>query len=218
MRCHLLSCTVEPWQKRTPVSIAQGCVLSQKELQYSRREEEERGGEERRILTFSPFWMKSDLHVSLSRSGSLSFHHPSPDFKEAFLNKIKGWVEFVFSLFVLFCFFPASVVRVSSQPGRCLCYWLSLFRDSVIRSEYLSLRVEPGSEVTAGSAFAILCSSWWLKTRNWQERDSLYVRAIRSKQYSLPSCCEFTSKKHTDTDSRNLCSPWRPNLLLSFIL
>lgn len=90
MRCHLLSCRVErssPWQKRTSVSIAQGYVLSQKELQYSQRERgRERGGREGggewregggRILTISPFWMKSDLHVSSFLSGSPSFLNPS---------------------------------------------------------------------------------------------------------------------------------------------
>lgn len=45
------------------------------------------------------------------------------------------------------------------QPGWYLCYWLSLFRDLVIRSDYLSPRVEPGSEATAGSAVAIFCPS-----------------------------------------------------------
>lgn len=95
MRCHLLSCGVEPWQKRMSDSIAQGYVLSQKELQYSQRERRGGGvewsGGGRRVLTISPFWMKSDLHVSSFLSGSVSsrefwgvVHWTSS------LNKIKG--------------------------------------------------------------------------------------------------------------------------------
>lgn len=41
--------------------------------------------------------------------------------------------------------------------GWYLCYWRRLFRDLVIRSDYLSPRVEPGSKVTAGSTVAIFC-------------------------------------------------------------
>lgn len=65
------------WQKTTSVSKAQGCVLSQHKRSYNIHRERREGGEGvGRILIISPFWMKSDLHVSFSLFGSVSLCMP----------------------------------------------------------------------------------------------------------------------------------------------
>lgn len=71
------SCRAEMLLGLTSVSKAQGCVLSQHKRSYNiHRERREGGGGVGRILIISPFWMKSDLHVSFSLFGSVSLCMP----------------------------------------------------------------------------------------------------------------------------------------------
>lgn len=92
--------------------------------------------------------MKPDLHVFVFLFGCLALLRIEVlSLFQRETQTLKG----VCVVYFLLCVHAHVCVFVLSQPVQYLCYWLSLFRGWVIRSDCLSPRVKSSSKVTVGS-------------------------------------------------------------------